>query len=129
MNRKELIRRYKETPRPMGVFRVHNTVADKSFVGTSRDLPSMLNRQRFQLGNGSHPNRALQEDWTRLGPEAFVLEILDTLAPAERPGSDPEEDLRVLEQLWLEKLSPYGERGYNGERKPPERESRKAAGR
>jgi hypothetical protein len=121
MDRKALIRQYKETPRPAGVFRVHNTVEDKSLVGTSGDVPSMLNRQRFQLGHGSHPNRALQEDWNRLGPEAFAFEVLDTLAPPKEPGGDPEEDLRVLGDLWLEKLSPYGERGYNGERKPPGR--------
>jgi hypothetical protein len=115
MDRKALIRRYKETPRPMAVFRVHNTVDDRSFVGLSRDLPSMLNRQRFQLEHGSHPNRVLQEDWSRLGPEAFVIEVLDTLSPSEEPDSDPSDDLRVLEQLWLEKLSPYGARGYNPE--------------
>ncbi len=121
MDRKELIRRYKETPRPIGVFRVHNTVDDKSFVGVSRDLPSMLNRQRFQLSHGSHPNHALQHDWNRLGPDAFVIEILDTLTPPEEPGWDPSDDLRVLEELWLDKLKPFGERGYNPE---PTRRSR-----
>ncbi len=119
MDRKELIRQYKETPRPMGVFRVHNTVADKSFVGRSPDLPSMLNRQRFQLSSGGHPNHALQQDWDRLGPEAFVFEVVDTLSAPEKPNSDPAEDLRELEALWLERLSPYGERGYNGEAPPP----------
>ncbi len=116
MDRKALIRQYKETARPMGVFRVHNTFSDKSFVGRSRDLPSILNRQRFQLSSGGHPNHLLQEDWNRLGPEAFVFEVVDTLKPSEKPGSDPEDDLRELEALWLEKLSPYGDRGYNGER-------------
>jgi len=126
MDRKALTRQYKETPRPMGVFRVHNTAADRSFVGTSRDLPSMLNRQRFQLDHGSHPNRALQEDWNRLGPEAFAFEVLDTLDPADRSESDLSDDLAVLEELWLQKLLPYGERGYNAERKPAStaRESR-----
>jgi len=113
VDRKALSRGYKETPRQMGVFRVHNTAADKSFVGASNDLPSMLNRQRFQLTRGVHPNRALQDDWNRLGPEAFVFEILDTLSPSEQPDYDPSEDLRVLEELWLVKLSPFGERGYN----------------
>ncbi len=102
----------------MGVFRVHNQVDDRSFVGLSRDLPSMLNRQRFQLEHGSHPNRALQKDWTRLGAEAFAIEVLDTLSPSEEPDRDPSDDLRVLEQLWLEKLAPYGERGYNPEPRP-----------
>ena len=121
MDRKELIRQYKETPRPMGVFRVHNTVGDRSFVGTSRDVPSMLNRQRFQLEHGSHPNRELQEDWNRLGAGAFAFEVVDTLKPSEQADSDAAEDLRVLGDLWLEKLSPYGERGYNGVQKPASR--------
>jgi hypothetical protein len=112
-DRRALIRQYKETPRPIGVFRVHNTVSDKSFVGASRDLPSVLNRERFWLGHGGHPNRALQEDWNRLGPTAFVFEVLDTLSPADRSESQLADDLAVLEQLWLEKLSPYGDRGYN----------------
>jgi len=117
LDRKALIRQYKETRRPMGVFRVHNTVADKSFVGASRDLPSVLNRERFWLSHGGHPNRALQDDWNRLGPGAFAIEVLDTLSAAERSDAELSEDLKVLEQLWLEKLSPYGERGYNAPRR------------
>jgi hypothetical protein len=46
-----------------------------------------------------------------------VFEIVDTLRPSERPDSDLHEDLRVLEALWLERLSPLGERGYNTEPK------------
>jgi hypothetical protein len=113
MDRKSLSREYKETARPIGVFRVHNTVNGKSFVGTSVDLPSMLNRQRAQLGFGGHPNRELQREWREMGAEAFAFEVLDTLQPREEPGHDPADELRALEALWLEKLSPYGERGYN----------------
>lgn len=116
-DRKALIRTYKETPRPMGVFRIHNTVLDKSFVGSSRNLPAVLNRERFQLEHGSHPNRALQGDWNRLGADAFVIETLDTLSPAERSTSELADDLAVLEQIWMDKLTPYGDRGYN----PPPR--------
>ena len=49
MDRKALVRDYKENRRPMGVFRVLNTANGKSLIGTSVDLPGMLNRQRFQL--------------------------------------------------------------------------------
>ena len=113
VNRRALIRQYKETRRPMGVFRVHNTGSDKSFVGSSRDRPSVLNRERFWLNSGGHPNRALQEDWNRLGPGAFVFETLDTLSPGERSDSELADDLALLERLWLEKLTPYDEKGYN----------------
>ena len=117
MDRKALIRQYKESRRPMGVFRVRNTADGRSLVGTSIDLPAMLNRQRAQLRLGAHPNRALQKDWTELGAEAFEFEILDTLTPPDEPDYDPSGDLRVLEDLWLEKLSPFDDRGYNTRRK------------
>jgi len=117
MDRKALIREYKEGRRPMGVFRVRNTANGKSFVGTSKDLPSMLNRQQAQLRFGGHPNRELQKDWDEYGAEAFEFEVLDTLATPERADYDPTADLRALGELWLDKLSPFGSRGYNPEPK------------
>lgn len=120
MDRKALIREYKETRRPMGVFRLYNKLTGKSFVGRSVDLPAILNRHRAQLRMGVHASRELQQDWNDLGPDAFDFEILDELPPPERPGADPTEDLKVLEQLWLDRLSPYGERGYNVRAKPRE---------
>jgi len=113
MDRKALIRQYKETQRPMGAYRVRNTANGRSLVGVSVDLPSILNRHRAQLRLGAHTNRALQKDWNELGPDAFAFEILDTLEPADRPDYDPTGDLRILEAMWLEKLSPFEDRGYN----------------
>ena len=113
MNKKELIRTYKETPRPMGIYRVHNTRSDRSLVGRSVDLPAILNRERSQLRLGVHRNVALQRDWADLGADAFVFEVLDTLEPPEgQPNYDPAEDLKVLEAMWIERLQVVGERGY-----------------
>lgn len=112
-SRKDLIREYKDTARPMGVFGVRNLRNGKWLIGASADLPSMLNRQQAQLRFGGHPNHELQRDWKELGVEAFAFEILDTLKPSDQPGYDPRADLKTLEELWLEKLSPYDDRGYN----------------
>ena len=113
MNRKELIRAYKQARRPMGVYRIHNTRDDRSLVGRSVDLPSVLNRERVALRFGMHMNAELQRDWTALGPDAFVFEVLDTIeAPKDQPDYDPADDLRVLESLWIDRLQPFGERGY-----------------
>ena len=112
MDKKALTREYKESRRPMGVYQIRNTLNGKLLVGVSVDLPSILNRHRADLRMGGHRNRELQKDWAEFGPEAFEFEILDTLKPLEQPDYDPSVDLWVLEELWLDKLSLFGERGY-----------------
>ena len=109
IDRKARIREYKETLLPAGVFRVRNTATGKSLVGSTANLPGTLNRHRFQLERGSHPSRELQADWNALGPDAFEFEVLDQLKPSDKPGYDATEDLRVLKELWLEKLTASGE--------------------
>ncbi len=118
MDKKALLREYKETPRPAGVYRIRNTVNGRTLVGSSVNLPAILNRHRSELRAGGHRNRELQKEWTEFGPDAFEFEVLDTLAEPDGPDYDPSADLRALEELWLDKLSPYGERGYNA---PPRR--------
>lgn len=108
MDRKSLIRQYKEARRPMGVFQVRNTRTGRVFVGSSIDLPSILNRLRSQLRLGGHPDRALQEDWRSMGDDAFAFEVLDTLAPPDEPTYDPTDDLRTLEGLWRAKIAEAG---------------------
>lgn len=112
MDRKALIRQYKETPRPAGVFRVTNTRTGKSLVGSSPDAPAMLNRIRAQLQMGGHPSRALQRDWNTDGADAFAFEVLDLLAPKECSDADQGEELRLLAELWLEKLGLSAEARY-----------------
>jgi hypothetical protein len=114
LNRKALSRQYKETRRHMGVFRVCNISIHKSLIGSSVDLTAMLNRQRFQLEMGAHPNQALQSDWNKMGPGSFKFEELDILKqPENQPDYDPTEDLRVLEEMWMQKLDNSGESIYN----------------
>ncbi len=110
--RKELTRTYKQTPRPAGVYRVRNDARGVSLVGTSQDLPGILNRQRFQLEMGSHPDKELQGDWNVLGPTAFTIEVLDEIEPSDAPDYDPAEDLEMLKELWLDKLTAAGEEFY-----------------
>ncbi|MDC0713725.1 GIY-YIG nuclease family protein [Stigmatella sp. ncwal1] len=112
--RSELKQAYKEKPPAMGVFAIRNRANGKVLVGSSLNLPGALNRARFELSTGIHRlYPALQEDWGRHGADSFSFEELDVLAPPEEPGVDLKEELRVLEALWLERLQPYGEAGYN----------------
>ncbi|HYD47158.1 MAG TPA: GIY-YIG nuclease family protein [Terriglobales bacterium] len=113
VDRKELVRQYKEAGTSMGVYRIRNLRNGRSFVGSARDVRGKLNGHLAQLKMGVHRNRELQRDWNELGPEAFAFEVVDLLEAKHEPDYDPTEDLRVLEELWLEKLQPFGDQGYN----------------
>jgi hypothetical protein len=116
-SRAELKRAYKEKPPPMGVFAIRNRANGKVLVGSALNAPGALNRARFELDMGMSRNHELQEDWRRYGADSFTFEVLDVLEPPKEPGVDLKEELRVLESLWLDRLRPYGEAGYNT---PPE---------
>lgn len=108
IDRKARIREYKQNALPAGVYLVRNTRTGRSLIGLTPNLPGMLNRQRFQLEMGAHPDKELQSDWNELGPEAFEFEVLDRLESSGDPDSDQDKDLKVLVAMWLEKLSEAG---------------------
>jgi len=110
MDKRDLKRQYREEKRPAGVFQIRNLEDEKIFVVAGRDLPSLVNRHRFQLEAGGHPNKRLQADWNALGADRFAFETLDTLGDDVKDVSG---ELAMLEEIWLEDLRPFGERGYN----------------
>ena len=112
-SRKELNREYKERVKPAGVYQVKNIANGKVLLGSSLNLEGPLNRHRFMLKIGSHTNKALQKDWDELGPDQFVFEILEEVKRKDDPSFNLKDELTLLEMIWLEKLQPFGERGYN----------------
>ncbi len=114
MDRKELTRAYKESRRPMGVYCVRNLETGEALIGRSVDLQAVLNRERTSLRFGGHANRRLQQDWNARGADAFVFEVLDTLAwPENTPDFDPTDDLVLLETMWRERMQPDGHGSYS----------------
>ena len=112
-SRKELNREYLERPKPAGVFQVKNTANGRVLLGSSLNLDGALNGHKFMLKIGSHRNKALQEDWDRYGAENFVFEILEVVQVREDTNFNLSDELTLLEMIWLEKLQPFGEKGYN----------------
>jgi hypothetical protein len=111
--RKDLKRQYKETPRRAGIFVITNTLNGKVFLGSSTNLDGPLNKHRFALKIGRHLNAALQADWNQAGADAFRFEIVDEVQIRDEPGFNLNDELLLLEEIWIEKLQPFGERGYN----------------
>ncbi len=107
MDKKRLKKEYRETPRPMGVFLIRNMTNDKVFLSAGLDLVGTMNRHKFQLTNGSHPNARLQRDWNEVGSNNFAFEIIDQITPQDDPALDSKAELEFMEKLWLQELQPF----------------------
>lgn len=116
-NHQTLKQHYKQAVKPMGVYCIRNTINGKCLVSVSRDLGKAYNSHQFQLKYGVHTNKELQADWKQFGEDKFVYEILEQIPIDGKPVSDPSFELKKLENIWLKKLQPYDERGYNERKK------------
>lgn len=117
--KKEIATAYAKSFRPMGIFQLRNLENGKIFVGAAMDLDGMRNRIAFFGGPQEAPFHELKEEWAQYGPERFVFEIVDRLKPKSDSLDDPAElnqykaELDELLELWLDKLQPYDDKGYN----------------
>jgi group I intron endonuclease len=112
-SREELRREYKERRKPSGVFQIRNNANGKILLGSSLNLEGPLNSHKFMLSIGRHPNEPLQRDWNEFGADQFSFEILEVVKVKDDPEFNLDDELTLLEQIWIEKLQPFGERGYN----------------
>lgn len=127
MNKKDAKLEYKLTHRTMGVFQIKNKIDEKVFVDSSINVPGKINRHKFQLNAGVHPSKTLQAEWNEHGEQGFEFEILEDILPRDDPNYNYAADLEFLEDLWLDKLEPYGDRGYNERKKTREERLRMIA--
>lgn len=115
LRKKELAQAYKEKVAnedvESGVYQIKNLVSGKIYIGTSRNVKK-LNGVIFQLNTGSFMNKALQSDWSRLGEEKFLVEVLEYFVEDEDYVTTMKK-IKKLERAWKEKLQPYGDKGYH----------------
>ena len=113
INKNELKKKYKESETPMGVYQIKNMVNGKIFIGSHINVNGRINRHKFELDCGSEGVTELLNDYNKYGVENFTFEVIDILKPKDEPGYNYKEDLQTLEDLWKDKLQPYGINGYN----------------
>lgn len=117
MNRRqELNQMYKEIKIEAGVYQIRNTKNGKVFIAGTNNLKTM-NGKRFELQMGTSYNKTLQREWNEYGEDAFVFEVLETIEPKQDPFYDLKDAVSKREAYWIEQLEPFGEKGYNAERK------------
>ena len=113
MDRKKLLKEeYKEIKTEAGIYQIRNIHNQKVYVDSTRNLKT-LNGKVFMLKTGTSFIAKMQKDLTEFGSEAFVLEVLEVLEKKEDAYFDEKDALKKLKAKWLDKLQPFGERGYN----------------
>jgi hypothetical protein len=55
----------------------------------------------------------LQREWKEFGEAAFVFEVLSEIVQKDGENCDYNKEVKALEQLYLDELQPFGERGYH----------------
>lgn len=59
-----------------GIYRIVNTVTNRTYIGSSVDIGRRLNTHRDDLVKRRHGNKHLLASWVKHGPSAFVFEPL-----------------------------------------------------
>lgn len=111
--RKELKAQAGRVKTMMGIYQIKNDQNGKIYLASSSNLKNQWMRQKMQLEDGKHMNAALQKDWSAAGKDAdsiFSFRVLDEYEVDE--DMDVKKELSQLEEVWLEELRPYGEKGY-----------------
>lgn len=111
--KKELREAYKLIKFKIGVFQIRNMVNNKIFIDSSVNLDKIWNRHRVELNFGNHRNAVLQKEWKAFGEDNFQFEILSEIEQRDDPTIDYAKEAKLLAQLFIEELKPFGEKGYN----------------
>lgn len=101
-------------PQPRaGVYQLHNAANGKLYIDSSVNVDGTRTSKLFQLKLGKAVfNRAIQQDLREHGASAFTFSVLEVL-PEATPEALLERHLLLLKMQWLERLQPFGDKGYN----------------
>lgn len=106
MDRKEIIRQYKEQKPTGGVYGIKCEANGKIWLKGDTNLPGAENRFKFSSATNSCITPKLAQDWKEYGAKAFFFVILETAEMGENQSlQEFAGDIAALEELWREKFS------------------------
>ncbi|MEW5920577.1 MAG: GIY-YIG nuclease family protein [Bacillota bacterium] len=110
--RKALLLAYKDRKVFGGVYKITNTSNNRFWLNTAISVQGDKKRFEFSQKTNSCVFPSLQKDWNEYGAEAFVFEILEEIEIKNTQTTrEFKEDLKVLGEIWREKLAQSGETG------------------
>jgi hypothetical protein len=110
--RKELKNQFKEMKTEAGIYQIRNTINNKVLLVATPNLKT-INGKQVELSAGAHRNKLLQDEWNEYGKDAFVFEVLEVIEKPEEGYFDMKDELKKLENKWLDKIEPFGDKGYH----------------
>lgn len=104
--KKELLLEYKERKVVGGVYIIENTVTGKVLLESAIDINGSKNKFDFSIQTNSCTSMRLQKDWKEYGAGSFEFKVLEEIEKkAEQTTKEFKEDVKTLEEMWLEKLT------------------------
>ena len=132
-------------PIKCGIYRIVNTITNRTYIGSGKNIARRFYLHRWNLNKGSHTNVHLQQSWNKHGESAFVFEglkkcaldelttheqkFLDAYLNHDMPVYNKIKDVkaiyfgRIPSQAWRNehRLAMLGDRnGFRGKRHSPE---------
>ena len=81
----------------IGIYEIHNTISDKSYIGSSKQVEKRFKQHVHALEKGTHVNIHLQRSYNKHGASAFSFLILTECSL---------EELFPLEELLISEIQP-----------------------
>src|SRR5258708_3244963 len=91
-------------PPSAGIYKIICIPTKKIYIGSAVNLHRRENAHWYLLGLNKHTNPHLQNAWNKYGEQAFVFEVVELVLPLDPTNR---------EQYWLNKLKPFGRKGFN----------------
>src|SRR5258708_1253606 len=91
-------------PATLGIYKVTCIGNGRFYIGSAVNLQQRKRQHFSDLRLNKHGNRHVQRAWNKYGEQAFTFEVLEQVLPIS---------LLAREQYWLNKLKPFGRKGFN----------------
>ena len=105
--RKKRIDAYRRRVCVGGVYIVRNSVSGRVYLDCTADIAAIENRFAFSKQTHSCVFPRLKNDWDACGPDAFSLEVIETLEKSENQTNEAfTDDLLALKAMKLDEIDP-----------------------
>src|SRR5260221_4464131 len=91
-------------PTTSSIYKITCTANKRIYIGSAVNLRKRKSEHLSCLQQNKHGNPYMQNAWNKYGEQSFIFEVLEFVLPISR---------LAREQYWLNKLKPFGRKGFN----------------